>query len=1440
MNISRLLLAAIRGHRGQRLAADASSLRRQTKDDLRANVASGEQTRFRDANRLVSTLLVLLCVGFCAQNAQGQCTSLASGNWNDGTKWSCGHQPTSADGVITVSNGHTMTVTADVTVDQVVVGTSGATTTAITINSGVILTIADGTGTDLSFISRSAVNVNGTLSVLSGASIAGGGGSTGTAPSISVNSGGTLTVAGTLNSSGSGPTNLTVNLGGSASLSGAGSGGLNTIVVGGSLTVGGTYTGGTDVTIQSTGIGTITGSMTGLATMGVSGTLNVNGGTVTANPGASAGFVTVNSAGTLSETGAATVSGNAGNGSVTVTISGTATLAGTSTIASTGASQMQVLSGGTLELGPTATVIGNNFTLQSGGNLKIGSTAGIASSGASGNVQNTGATRSFSTGANYTYNGTAAQVTGNGIPVPVNNLTLDNGAGLTLSKSVTVNGVLALTTGDITTTGSFTLFEVGTSTGNGDVVGNVNRSDVAAGGAAKSFGNPNVQIAQGLLTTGIDITVNLVKAAPVDFTNAVTRTYAITKNGGTLTTATVRLHYLTSELNGNTDDGSLELWRKAGSTWGAEGRTSGVAGSYVELTNVLAFSPWTIAGPSGPTDVAMVNLKATRYDNRVLLEWQTGYEVRNLGFNIYREQKGGYTKINAEPVAGSALLFGPKVSLRAGFAYAWWDKEIADCGSKNADCENARYWIEDLDLSGHSSMHGPFAVERSTSGDAASAGGKETAPLLGAIGSGASRLGASAPVERLAKILKPTAAGLAVQAGVASQQAVKLSVKHEGWYRVEQADLVAAGFPANADALNLQLFVDGQEIPILVTTPTNGGIGSKPTSAPWDGIEFYGIGIDSPFTDSHVYWLVAGSQNGLRINTVPSNGGTPAPAAFPFAVERRDKIVYFPSLHNGGAEKFFGPLIYNAQPVDQSLNLQHIATTGLATLDVSLQGFTDSPHSVTVLLNGSELGAVQFTGLAKGTAQYSIPQTSFLEGSNQLQLISPAGFSDISMVEYVRMTYQHTNTADGNALRFPATAGQQATIAGFTSAAVRVVDITDAASPQEITASVVQDGAEYSVTVTVPGAGARTLLAFAVDQKKAPASLVANQPSSWGSPKNGANYIAVTRKDLLDSFQLLIKQRKNQGLKVSLVDIEDVYDEFSFGNKTPQALKDFFAYTKSSWKIAPRFALLAGDATYDPKNYTGAGDNDVVPTKLVETAFSETATDDWLVDFNGDAVPDIAIGRLPTRTAQESAELAAKIVRYDGSGANRRVVMVADRNDGYDFEAADTQLQSLLPAGLSITDIRRGQVGDPNARTQLLDALNLGAKLVNYYGHGSTLVWTNAPILTAADAASLANTDRLALFDAMTCFNGFFHDVSIDSLGEALLKAPGGAIAVWASSGMTDPAGQVLMNQEAIRQLFSGAGLTIGEVTARAKAATSNADVRRTWILLGDPATKLK
>ncbi len=579
----------------------------------------------------------------------------------------------------------------------------------------------------------------------------------------------------------------------------------------------------------------------------------------------------------------------------------------------------------------------------------------------------------------------------------------------------------------------------------------------------------------------------------------------------------------------------------------------------------------------------------------------------------------------------------------------------------------------------------------------------------------------------------------------------------------------------------------------------------------------------------------------MRIQQIGIQAGSPVAPSFSYAVERRDKLVYFPSLKNGGGEKFFGPLVYNALAVDQSVTLQHVAPgAALATLDVSLQGFTAVPHNVRVFLNGTELGNIQFNGLSKGTAQYSVAQSALLEGTNQIQFVGPAGFSDITMVEYVRVTYQHSNIADSNAIRFPIAGGQQTTIDGFTSAAIRVVDATDPNSPQELTPTIVQSGAVYSATVGVQAAGARTLLVFAADQQKSPASLTLDKPSTWRTPANAADYVAITTDGLANSLQPLMTQRQRQKLKTAVVDIQDVYDEFSFGNKTPQALKDFFSYAKASWKKAPRFALLAGDATYDPKDYFSLGDFDLVPTRLVETAFNETASDDWFVDVNNDGVPDMAIGRLPVRTAAEIKPLVVKIIGYDQYEGSKRVVLLADHNDISNFEAGSTQLRSLLPADLSVTDIRRGQVGDSNARSQLLDGINNGPKFVNFYGHGSTRLWTDGSILTAADAAGLSNTERLALFDAMTCLNGFFHDPTIESLGEALLKAQGGAIAVWASTGMTDPAAQVLMNQQAIQLLLNGSGLTIGEVTAQAKAAAGNSDVRRTWVLLGDPATKIK
>ncbi|MFC5193169.1 hypothetical protein ACFPIK_15465 [Algoriphagus aquatilis] len=122
---------------------------------------------------------------------------------------------------------------------------------------------------------------------------------------------------------------------------------------------------------------------------------------------------------------------------------------------------ISVLDGGRLNLKSTAIVAGSgNFILASGATLEVGSPEGIAFSGASGNVQNTGS-RTFDITANYVYNGTVAQVTGSGL-TGSNNLTINNAKGLTLSRAVLVTGTLSLTSGIITTAGN-NILTVGSS-----------------------------------------------------------------------------------------------------------------------------------------------------------------------------------------------------------------------------------------------------------------------------------------------------------------------------------------------------------------------------------------------------------------------------------------------------------------------------------------------------------------------------------------------------------------------------------------------------------------------------------------------------------------------------------------------------------------------------------------------------------------------------------------------------------------------------------------------------------------------------------------------------------------------------------------------------------------------------------------------------------------
>ena len=822
---------------------------------------------------------------------------------------------------------------------------------------------------------------------------------------------------------------------------------------------------------------------------------------------------------------------------------------------------------------------------------------------------------------------------------------------------------------------------------------------------------------------------------------------------------------------------------------------------------------------NNPTEIDLTSFTTTDHNGRALIEWQSGFEADNLGYNVYREEKGKRTRLNPQIVAGSALLTGVGTTLAAGRSYYWWDNAPPRKG-------NTQYWLEEVNLGGQSKWHGPALAGQSVTAPPASDG----STLLSALSPSGTSV--SNQVERRTTLAAITPAQMSVQSEITSQPSMKLSVKQEGWYRVSQQDLVAAGLDAATDPRNLQLFVDGQQQAILVRGEEDGRLDAG------DAVEFFGLGLDTFSTDSRTYWLVSGSQAGQRISQGKVKGKRDANASFPYTVERRDRTIFIPSLKT---ESYFGAII-GKDPIDQVLNLPHANLSGAqqAKIDVSLQGVTLQQHRVNVLLNEDILGEIVFDGQAQGRTTFSVPPAWLRQGDNKITLRAEAGDLDFSVVDAIRITYQHAYTADGDSLRFTASPKQKVTVDGFTSSAIRVVDITDPNGPIEVTGKIQQQGSAYAITIGVPKHGERTLLAFADAQASRPSGIAVDRSSSWRQPENSADLVIISHRDFLDSVKPLVELRKSQALSVAVANVEDLYDEFSFGHKSPQALKDFLSYAKSNWEKPPRFALLVGDATNDPRNFLGKGDFDFLPTKMVATHYNETASDGWFADFADNGLPEIAIGRLPVRSAQQANTMIAKIVGFDQTSKTGGVLLVSDNDDGFDFDGTSAELRSLVPSEVRIDELRRSQMDTAALRSSLIDNLNRGGKIVNYVGHGSVEMWRGG-ILTPADASSLTNSHALPFFMAVTCLNGYFQDPVSDSLAESLMKAErGGAVAVWASSGFIEAGPQAVMARQMFQLIFTGDSMSVGEMVNRAKASVSDNDVRRTYMLFGDPSMKLR
>ena len=810
----------------------------------------------------------------------------------------------------------------------------------------------------------------------------------------------------------------------------------------------------------------------------------------------------------------------------------------------------------------------------------------------------------------------------------------------------------------------------------------------------------------------------------------------------------------------------------------------------------------------------------------VYLEWQMAAERANIGFNIFRTEKGERVQINQDIVFGSSARAG-RFPLY-GEKYSYFDQ---------GGTLGSTYSIEAMDLDGNTIESSAFApsFSKSFTGRGKIAPGGRDDSMKREHGT-FRNAEIDVPKELITEIgSQPAAVDADTHRWVISRPGVRIGVRNEGIYRVTSAQLQAGGFNVASDPTKWQLYVNGVEQAMIVGP-----------SAQY--IEFYGKGVDTNESDTQAYFLVVGDTDGKRMrNRVarPSHG-TVVQGSYNQSFAYKERFSYVNSILNGDADNFWGRGV-NATGTNISFNLSGIDFSSAAsTLDLAIQGYTNGAHTTRITLNGQLLNSINGVAQFPYSGSQSIP-TSLLrdaslgQGANILNLASIGPSGDFNLFDKFSITFNRKFEAIQNAVKAYSLNSKITKLRGFTTANTRVFDISYDGAPELITnLTFPPQGPTFGVDL--PAARGKIFYAVEDSALMAPASIIANDPELLSIPTHAADLVIIAYSSFMTEAEAWANYRRGQGFTVKVVNVDEIFNEFNYGVLSSLAIKSFLNYAYDEWAEQPQYVLLLGDASYDPRNYEGSGFFDLVPTKIVTTVFSETGSDEFLADFNDDGLSELAIGRIPARVGSSITNARSKVTNWEANlnnPLNRGALFAYDDPVGYDFQAMSERIRSELPVGTPSTMIARSQ---PNAQTDLIAAMNTGKYIVNYSGHGTTSAWAATSFFWNGNVPSLTNANNESIFTLLTCLNGYFINTGNVSLAETLVDATnGGAVAAWASTGLTTPDIQEIMAKRFYNQVGLGNIARMGDLIRDAKTTIGGGtDVRLSWTLIGDPMLKVR
>ena len=752
----------------------------------------------------------------------------------------------------------------------------------------------------------------------------------------------------------------------------------------------------------------------------------------------------------------------------------------------------------------------------------------------------------------------------------------------------------------------------------------------------------------------------------------------------------------------------------------------------------------------------------------------------------------------------------------------------------------------------------------------------------------------------------------------------KIPVIRTDLYRITYNHIkAAAGIdPEDIDLDTVRLESSGKKQGIYIFDE-NG----NDTLDPGEQIIFYGRALaDNKFTDENVYWLrfaLRGEPNaGIETSRVGARDATPrtpnlvSPTAF-LTRDRFEENVhhdvlsgteikseladhYFWAAFRGGnvdtSRKDFG--------IEVPMAVSRLAINRLAILRLKFQGASrrgNALHQARISFNGLPLGRdEEWKRQGSQIATRSIPWARV--HNNQVNLMriealdnnkTPAGSYDFYL-DWYEFDYWRNFRAEANRLEFntntePRNRGKvQYQVGNIFHETIDVYQLDENGITSRLT------GGEVSRV----GASHRILFEDVVNQYtryfvisrsgyRSINALVPTPPTPLRNPSNQADYLVITHPDFTENIQPLVEFRRSQGLTTMVVDIGDIYDEFSDGLFNPLAIRRFLRYAYNSWQQpAPTYVVLVGDAHYDYKNAiveryrrdpTFRGTYNLYPIYVPTyhgwaPASGETAMDQRFVNISGeDALPDMLIGRLSVQTPEELATMVEKIINYEENlktGPWQGVlIQVADDNtdnpsDGIFEVSRDELIRETIPVGYDTHQIYLRKIKSPErTRFQIRSAINRGALAIEYTGHGGIQTWADEAIFHSEDVAALRNR-YLPFVITTTCLNGQFdkpQQVGNYCLSEQFLLGKYGAIASLSATRLTYGTANAEFDKDLFESLFgvgrepklviNGDGElppTIGHIIADAKVSFISRIRNTQWIpgteqytLFGDPASRL-